>query len=261
MTAATPGRDRSDAALNELWERRIANDSSARDALIVHYAPLVKFVAGRIGAGLPAAVESQDLVSYGTFGLIDAIDKFDLAVGVRFETYAAQRIRGAILDELRSLDWVPRAVRARARLVKEGLAELEHRLQRSATEAELAIHLDMDVAQLRRALGEVAAGGLVALDELGTEGDGLSVRNLLGNASPEEPGGALERAELRNALLAAVRGLGERERTVVSLYYFEAMTLAQIGEVLGVTESRVSQIHAKAVLSLRNRLTRSTRLS
>lgn len=256
MTAATPGRERSDAAINDLWERRTTGDASARDALIIHYAPLVKFVAGRIGAGLPSVVESQDLVSYGMFGLIGAVDRFDPRIGASFEGYAVQRIRGAILDGLRGLDWVPRTVRSRARRIQDGLAELEHRLQRTPTEHELAAHLEMEVGRLRHALGEVAAGGLIALDDLSID-RGPTLREVLVDPDAEVPGGALEAAELRAALLTAIRGLPERERFVVTLYYFEAMTLAQIGDVLGVTESRVSQIHAKAVLSLRNRLTRA----
>jgi len=261
MTAATPGRERSDAAIIVLWTQRVSGDATARTALILHYAPLVKFVAGRIGAGLPAVVETQDLVSYGTLGLIDAIDRFDPGHGVRFETYAAPRIRGAIIDELRNLDWVPRRVRARMRLIQEGLAELEHRLQRTPDEAELAAYLDMDVGQLHRALGDVATGGVLALDELGGAVGALSLGDVLADPQAEEPGRRLEAAELRHTLVTAINALPDREREVVSLYYFEAMTLGQIGEVLGVTESRVSQIHAKAVLSLRNRLTRVTHVA
>ncbi len=253
MTEATPGRERSDAGIVELWRRFAGGDGGARHGLIVHYAPLVKFVAGRIGAGLPKTVEPQDLVSYGTIGLIDAVDKFDPQRGVRFETYASVRIRGSIVDALRRLDWVPRSVRTRAREIQRGLADLEHRLQRSPTESELADHLGMDVAKLRSALGDVAAGGVIGLDELGSE-EGPALREVLADPAAADPAGVVDRKELRRILIEAIRGLPDRERDVVAMYYFEAMTLAQIGGILDITESRVSQIHAKAVLSLRNRI-------
>lgn len=252
MTEPTRGRERSDTAIFELWRRFAGGDVGARNGLIVHYAPLVKFVAGRVGAGLPSSVESQDLVSYGTIGLIDAIDKYDIDKGVRFETYAATRIRGSIVDALRRLDWVPRTIRARAREIQRGLAEIEHRLQRSPTEAELADHVGMDVTRLRNTLGEVASGGVIGFDELGA--DGPALREILTDRHSEDPAWAVDRQELRRILIDAVRGLADRERDVVAMYYFEAMTLAEIGRILDLTESRISQIHAKAVMSLRNRL-------
>jgi len=257
MTEPTRGRERSDAAILELWRRFADGDIGPRNSLIVHYAPLVKFVAGRVGAGLPSSVESQDLVSYGTIGLIDAIDKYDVDRGVRFETYAATRIRGAIVDALRRLDWVPRSIRTRAREIQRGLGEIEHRLQRSATEGELATHLGMDVGKLRGTLTEVASGGVIGLDELGAAGPAL--REVLTDQHSEDPAWAVDRDELRRILIDAVRGLADRERSVVGMYYFEAMTLAEIGKILDVTESRISQIHAKAVLSLRSRLAMALR--
>ncbi len=260
MTEATRGREASDRAVGDLWHRFTADgDHSAREGLILHYASLVKFVAGRVGTRLPASVESQDLVSYGTFGLIDAVDRFDPARGFRFETYAVNRIRGAIIDALRGLDWVPRRVRARARDIQTGLAELEHKLHRVPSEEELADHLDMSVAQLRKTLGEVAAGGIIGLEDVGDPEHGVRISDVLADPTAPDPGSALEEGELRRMLLDAVRNLPERERTVVVLYYFEGMTLGHIGRVLDVTESRVSQIHAKTVLSLRNRLALATR--
>jgi RNA polymerase sigma factor for flagellar operon FliA len=251
------GGDRAtaDQAIADLWRRfRQDADVDARNGLILHYASLVKFVAGRIGTRLPASVESQDLVSYGTFGLIDAIDKFDAARGFQFDTYAVNRIRGAILDALRKLDWVPRRVRAAANEIQRGLAELEHRLQRSPSDEELAAHLDMTTAELRSALDDVVGGGIVALDDVADPGRGPRLADLLADPTATDPGDAAEDAELRRIVLDAVKALPERERTVVALYYFESMTLGEIGGVLGVTESRVSQIHAKTVLGLRNRL-------
>lgn len=260
MTEATRGRDRSGRAVTELWARFTeGRDPAAREGLILQYASLVKFVAGRVGTALPASVEGQDLISYGTFGLIDAIDKFEPERGFRFETYAVNRIRGAIVDELRTLDWVPRSVRARARAIQDALVELEHGLQRSPTEDELAEHLDMTVPRLRSALGDVAAGGVLALDEIGGPGSGPSLGDLLADPRAADPEGSVEEAELRRILIDSVKGLPERERQVVVLYYFEGMTLAQIGDVLDLTESRISQVHAKAVLSLRNRVALATR--
>lgn len=258
MTAVTPEREPSDHAVNQLWRRYATDgDRAARDGLILQYASLVKFVAGRVGTRLPANVESQDLVSYGTIGLIDAIDKFEPDRGLRFETYAVQRIRGAMLDELRRLDWVPRRVRSRATEIQNALAELEHRLQRSASEAELAAHMEVDVASIRNALSDVAAGGILAFDDVA--GGDRGVEEILADQAADDPDAAVEAADMRRILVESVRGLGERERTIVVLYYFESMTLAQIGKVLDLTESRISQIHTKAVLSLRNRMTLATR--
>ncbi len=261
MTAATPGREPSARAavpgVDDLW-RRLKRDGNpeARDGLILHYAPVVKFVAGRLRGGLPATVESQDLMSYGTIGLIDAIDKFDPERGLRFEAYAVTRIRGAIIDELRRLDWVPRSVRARAREIQEALATAEHRLGRSVSEAELASELGVDTAALQRSLDDVAAGGVLALDDSGD--DGPRLHEVLVDPGAD-PAGHVERGETRRILVEAVKALPERERHVVALYYFESLTLARIADILQVTESRVSQIHTKAVLSLRNRLTLATR--
>jgi len=259
MTEATQGRETgSSHAIDQLWRRfRSGGDQVTRHGLILHYAPLVKYVAGRFGAGLRRAVDTEDLISFGTFGLIEAVDRFEPERGLRFETYAANRIRGAILDELRRLDWVPRRVRARCRQVQEGMAELEHRLQRTCTEEELADHLELDIETLRDTLAEMASGGMVAIEEL-TPG-GVPFAELLADPDAVDPGAAAESSELRRLLLDTVAGLPDRDRSVVVLYYFESMTLQQIAGILGVTESRVSQIHAKAVLSLRNRLMTATR--
>ncbi len=241
-------------SIDELWELRRRRDSSARERLILYYAPLVKHVAGRVGSRLPPSVDPQDLVSYGMFGLIDAIDRFDETRGVRFEGYAVPRVRGAIIDELRRVDWVPRSVRAVARRIAEGLGRLEHELQRTPSDEELAAHLEMTTGELHRALDAVTAGGVVGLDEMGATEDHVSVTALLVDPSAADPGSAVVENALRDVLIDAVRRLPERERTVVALYYFEGMTFGEIGAALDVTESRVSQIHAKTVLSLRNRL-------
>jgi RNA polymerase sigma factor for flagellar operon FliA len=247
----------SDSDLEEFWERfKKDSDQQAREGLILHYSPLVKFVAGRLGVGLPRSVEQSDLISYGMFGLIDAIDKFDLEREIKFETYAVNRIRGAILDELRALDWVPRSVRARAREIQRSLDELEHRLKRSATEEELAEHMGLAVPTLQTQLGEIAGLGFVALDELLDPGERSSatIGDLLSDARMGAPGESFEKQETRYFLSDAINRLPERERLVITLYYYEGLTLAEIGGVLGVTESRICQIHTKSVMSLRNRM-------
>ena len=244
----------------ELWEayHRVPGRPT-RDPLIVHYSPLVKYVAGRVAVGLPGNVEQADLVSYGIFGLIDAIEKFDPSRGFKFETYAISRIKGAILDELRSIDWVPRSVRAKGRAVERAFSKLEAELKRSPTEAELAEELEMSEAQLQQVLGQLSLTGVAALDEmLGDRGDATTLGDTIPDAD-DGPGQLLERSELRSQLAEAIERMPEREKVVLTLYYFENLTLAQIGEVLGVTESRVSQIHTKSVLQLRSRLQASQR--
>ncbi|HVL79966.1 MAG TPA: RNA polymerase sigma factor WhiG [Actinomycetota bacterium] len=247
------------AYLQEVW-RSYKEDGSldARDRLILHYSPLVKFVAGRVGAGLPSTVETADLVSYGILGLIDALAKFEVDRGIKFETYAIPRIRGAILDELRALDWVPRSVRSKARELQRAMGKLEAELRRTPEDEELARELGIGVDELHDRLDEVATVSVVALEELltvgGERGERVSLLDTLPDLRTESPGERMEADEAREALLEAIQGLRERERWVIALYYFEGMTLAQIGQTLGVTESRVSQIHSKAVLSLRNRL-------
>ena len=258
MSEAIREPDRaSDDYVTELWHRfKATADPEAREALILNYSPLVKFVAGRVGVGLPRNVEQSDLTSYGIFGLIDAIDKFDLERGFKFETYAISRVRGAILDELRALDWVPRSVRARAREIERSLAELEHREKRSISEEELAAHIGIETDDLLGHLAEISKLGLVALDELLSPERGSSaVGDMLPDRRGTNPEAAFQIEEMKRVLADIIGRLPERERLVVTLYYYEGLTLAEIGLVLEVTESRVCQIHTKAVMSLRNRMT------
>ena len=257
MTERIRAPEPADHEIHEHWRRfKESGDERAREGLILHYSPLVKFVAGRVGVGLPRNVEQSDLVSYGMFGLIDAIDKFDLERNIKFETYAVNRIKGAILDELRALDWVPRSVRARAREIQRSLDELEHSLKRSVSEEELAAHMNLPLATLQDQLGEIAALGFVALDELIDAGDRTSATmgDMLADPKSVDPCGSFESQETRYFLTDSINRLPERERLVVTLYYYEGLTLAEIGDVLGVTESRVCQIHTKSVMSLRNRM-------
>ena len=253
-----------DVEIASAWHAyKRAGQRRARDELILHYAPLVHIVAGRLAAGAPAHVDRADLVSYGVFGLIDAIEKFEPERGHRFETYAMARIRGHIVDELRSFDWVPRSVRAKARAIDAAFRSLESDLHRAPTDHELAAALDMSETELQRALCQVALVNLVTFDAtLGAAISGdqsLTVGDVLAADDDEAPGHQVELDELRRSLAAAIDRLSERERDVVALYYHDGLTLAEIGEVLGVTESRACQIHGKAVAQLRRRLTATER--
>lgn len=249
------GRASGDDELMGWWDRWLGHsDQRARERLIVHYSPLVKFVAGRVGAGLPSSVDPGDLVSAGIFGLIDAVERFDSDRGVKFETFAVPRIRGAIFDGLRALDWVPRSVRSRAREVESAFHELEMKLGRSPAEDELSAHLGITGTEFQRWLASIASTTVGPLDRALVAG--AEPRTLRGE-TPDSPSGAYEEVEIRKAVRVEVRKLPEREKLVLSLYYDEGLTLAEIGGVLGVTESRVSQIHTKAVLQLRSRLSAS----
>ncbi len=222
------------------------------------YSPLVKYVAGRMGSGLPAHVEEADLISYGLIGLISAIERFEPAREIKFETYAITRIKGAIIDELRSLDWVPRSVRARAREIERANAKLEHKLQRAPTDEELAGELGITMDELQEALLRISNSTMVALDELwsvsDSSGDQISLRDTLRDPDAPDPAQILDATEVKDRLADSIASLPEREKLVIALYYYENLTLREIGEVLGVTESRVSQLHTKAVLRLKSRL-------
>ncbi len=248
-----------DRQLEELWkEFKAEGDSAVRERLILHYAPLVKYVAGRVGVGLPPNIEQADLVSYGIFGLIDAIEKFDLSRAIKFETYAISRIKGAIIDELRSIDWIPRSIRSKAREVERAYAALEARLHRTPTEPEVAAELGIGLDDLHSIFGQVSFVNVLALDELlnvnGEKGDKVSLVDTLEDTRVEDPVRAFESQETKHLLARAINLLPEREKIVVTLYYYEGLTLAEIGQVLGVTESRICQMHTKAVLQLRAKL-------
>lgn len=225
-----------------------SQEVTAREWLVVHYASLVKFVAGRLAAGLPKTVDTGDLVSAGVFGLMNAIDRFDPSQGNKFETYAVPRIRGAILDGLRALDWVPRSVRSRSRSVQDAIAQLEHELGRTPTDEEIAAELKITTDELEKWLTDIAAGAVGPLDH-------VAMDNTLAESDANlQPGRAMEDGELRDAMRTEISRLPEREQAILILYYEDGLTLSEIGDALGVTESRVSQIHTKAVLQLRSRL-------
>ena len=245
--------------LRDLWRRyKDDGDRGARERLVVAYSPLVKFVAGRLGAGLPSHVDDADLISYGLMGLIGSIERFEPERGIKFETFAMTRIRGAIIDELRSLDWVPRSVRSRAREIEAAQSKLEHELQRAPTEAELAAKVGLTEGELQTSLLEIANSSVYALDELWTisdsSGDSVSLLDTISDPRAEDPQEFLASSEIKDRLTESIASLPEREQLVVALYYYENLTLREIGEVLGVTESRVSQLHTKAVMRLKSSL-------
>jgi RNA polymerase sigma factor FliA len=249
--------------VQEAWaEYKSTGSAKARDSLILNYSPLVKYVAGRVAVGLPANIEQADLISYGIFGLIDAIDKYDQGRNIKFETYAISRIRGAIIDELRAIDWVPRSVRFKAREVEKAYSSLENKLKRPPSDKEIADEMGISVDELNHIYTQLSTVSLVALDELmavdGGQGDKLSLVDTLEDTKTVSPMDAFESVEMKDILTEAVNRLPEREKVVVTLYYYEGLTLAEIGQVLGVTESRICQMHTKAVLALRGKISEAT---
>jgi RNA polymerase sigma factor FliA len=247
------------SSVERLWEEfKLKASAHARERLILHYAPLVKYVAGRVSVGLPPTIEQADLVSYGIFGLIDAIEKYDLERGIKFETHAISRIKGAIIDELRAIDWIPRSVRFKAREVEKAYVALENRLHRSPTDAEVAQQLGITTDELTRSSTRSRSCRW---------SPSTSLVDTLGDKGAENPVAVFESQEMKGILAGAINRLGERGKIVITLYYYyyyydddddddddEGLTLAEIGQVLGVTESRVCQMHTKAVLQLRAKM-------
>lgn len=263
MTFTTSTSPLNDAQIEQLWSSYKHDGTPSarvREQLIVHYTPLVRYVANKVAQTLPANADHADLVSYGTFGLIDAIDKFQPERGFKFETYAISRIKGNILDELRSIDWVPRSVRSTKREIDRTVEQLEADLHRSPTEHEVASAMDVDETVLRNARSRVATSQFGALDRhVGGQGEeGLTLGEMLADHS-DDPSDMLEIGEMCAVLANAMTKPPSREQAVLTLYYFEGLTLAQIGEVIGVTESRVCQIHTRAILQLREHLQNSER--
>jgi len=246
---------------DQLWQSYLASKSPVdRENIILKYAPLVKYVAGRVAIGLPTNVEFDDLVSYGVFGLMDAIEKYDPFRGIKFETYAIARIRGAILDGLRSNDWVPRSVRQKARELERICAELENKLGRSASDREICEAMEVSLSEFYQLLSEVSCTTLSSLDELwminSNDDDSVRVLDLIRNNDSEDPLVHVELEEIKSTLGTAIDCLPERERMVIALYYYEGLTLKEIGQIMEISESRVSQIHTKAIFRLRGRLNR-----
>ncbi len=242
----------------ELWAAFQETESATvRDKLIENYLYLVRYVAGKMAMSVPPSVEIDDLVSAGVVGLMDAVGKYDPGRDTKFETYAVARIRGAIVDDLRSLDWVPRSVRRKARMVEEAYSRLENELGRAADDEEISKKLNMSVGEFKSIVDEIVSAGLLSLDDFVGSQDGERTTRIIDLVCSKEggaPSTSLEIDEMREILAEAIMNLPEKERTVVALYYYEDMTLKEIGRTLGVSESRVSQIHTKAMLRLRGRL-------
>jgi RNA polymerase sigma factor for flagellar operon FliA len=253
------GQKQNEHDVQELWRRyKESGDGRARDELILAYSPLVKYVAGRMGSGLPAHVEESDLISYGLLGLIGALERFDPSRNIRFETYAISRIKGSMIDELRALDWVPRSVRSWARQVERAVTKLENELRRAPTDEEIAGELDVTTGEFQDILTQISTASIIALDEFwtlsGSGGDKVTLMDTLEDTSAPDPSRAFDIQAVKELLADAIKRLPEREKIVIGLYYYEGLTLKEIGEVLGVTESRISQLHTKAILRLKGRI-------
>ncbi|MDR2103792.1 MAG: RNA polymerase sigma factor WhiG [Treponema sp.] len=243
----------------ELWlEYRRHRDPKIRENFIKQYAPLVKYVAGKVAVGMPHNVEFDDLVGFGVFGLLDAIDKFDPEKNVKFKTYAVTRIRGAIIDELRNIDWVPRSVRQKTREVEEAIGTLEAQLGRIATDQEIAGSLGMDEDEYLKTIMKISGTSILSLNDVwfsGDENDKVSIGDSIESPVSLNPDVIVEKDEIRRVIIEAINDLPDKEKKILVLYYYEDLTLKEIGQVLEVTESRVSQLHTKAILRLRSRLT------
>lgn len=243
----------------ELWkEYKQTQDLKLREFFIEKYAPLVKFVAGKVAVGMPSNVEFDDLVGYGVFGLIDAIDKYDPNKKIKFNTYAVTRIRGAILDELRSIDWVPRSVRQKTREIEDTVAELEGRLGRPVTDEEIAAAMGVSLENFHQLLVKVSGTSVISLTDLRfgrDENEESSFGDIIESPASLNPDVIVEREEIKQIIIDSINELPEREQQVLVMYYYEDMTLKEIGKVLHVTESRVSQIHTSANIKLRAKLT------
>jgi len=243
----------------ELWqEYRKTRDPKIREFFIKQYAPLVKYVAGRVAVGMPNNVEFDDLVGFGVFGLIDAIEKYDTEKNVKFKTYAVTRIRGAIFDELRLIDWVPRSVRQKTREVETTISSLEAQLGRTASDQEIASAMGLDESEYMKVIQKISGTSIISLNDLwysGDENDKVSIGDSIESPSSMNPDVMVVNEEIRRVIVDAINELPEKEKKILVLYYYEDLTLKDIGRVLQVTESRVSQLHTKAVLHLRSKLT------
>jgi len=242
----------------ELWDKyKKTGDSLLREKIILKYSSLVKYIAGRIALNMPPHIEFDDLVSYGIFGLIDAIEKFDPDRGIKFKTYAATRIRGAIYDELRVLDWIPRSVRQKAKELEDTYSLIENKLGRSAKDKEVADMMGISLDELNVLIKEVSCTTVISLDDIwhiGDDDDEISISDTVVGTTVSRPETDLEKEEIKKLIIDSIGKLPEREKQIIALYYYEGLTLKEIGKVLSVTESRISQLHTKAILRLKGRL-------
>ena len=243
----------------ELWTLFKENrDPKIRDMFVKQYAPLVKYVAGKVAMGMPHNVEFDDLVGFGVFGLFDAIKKFDPDKHVKFKTYAVTRIRGAIFDELRSIDWVPRSVRQKSREIEDTIHRLESTLGRAASDQELANEMRMTTKEFQKTMMKISGTSILSLNDVwytGDDNDKVSIVDSIESPSSLNPDIIVEKGEIKRVIIQAITELPEKEKKVLVLYYYEDLTLKEIGKILEVTESRISQLHTKAIMRLRSKLT------
>lgn len=244
---------------NELWiEFKKTKSSQLRDKFIRQYMPLVKYVAGKVSVGMPGSVDFDDLVGYGQFGLLDAINKFDPEKNVKFKTYAVTRIRGAIFDELRALDWVPRSVRQKSKEIEDTIVQLESKLGRTVSDSEVANAMGISEDEYHQTILKVSGTSVLSLNDVwyaGDDSENVSIGDCIESPSSLNPDVIVEREEIRRTIIESINELPEKEKMVLVLYYHEDMTFKEIGQVLEVSESRVSQLHTKANLRLRAKLT------
>ncbi len=247
-----------EALLRELKESNSEIPASLKEQIVLEHAPLIRYIVNRIAVRLPSHIDLDDLHNTGVIGLMDAIDKYDPDKNCKFKTYAEFRIKGAILDQLRSLDWVPRSVRQKSRRLERAYGEVEQRLGRSASEEEVADSLGLQLDKFHELMNQVRGISLVNLEELrGNGGDGDragTFADVVEDVHSENPFATLKLSETKNLIGDTIGALPEKERLVVSLYYYEDLNMKEIGQILGITESRVCQIHTKAVLRLRAKL-------
>ncbi len=247
-----------DKSEEALWkEYKKSRDPRIREHFVNQYAPLVKYVAGKIAIGMPQNVDFDDLVGYGVFGLLDAIDKFDPDRHIKFKTYAVTRIRGAVYDELRSIDWVPRSIRQKAKELERVIGKLENKLGRAANDDEIASELGIPLKEFHSLILKLSGSSVLSLSDVwfvGDESDQVSVMETIESPKSLNPDVIVEREEVKNIIVQAINELPDKEKKVLILYYYEDLTLKEIGEVLQVTESRISQLHTKAIMRLRSKL-------
>lgn len=249
-------QDKSEAELWTLFKEN--RDPKIRDMFVRQYAPLVKYVAGKVAMGMPHNVEFDDLVGFGVFGLFDAIKKFDPDKHVKFKTYAVTRIRGAIFDELRSIDWVPRSVRQKTREIEDTIHRLESSLGRAASDHELANEMRMTTKEFQKTMLKISGTSILSLNDVwytGDDNDKVSIVDSIESPSSLNPDIIVEKDEIKRVIIQAITELPEKEKKVLVLYYYEDLTLKEIGKILEVTESRISQLHTKAIMRLRSKLT------
>jgi len=243
--------------MKEVWaEYQTTHDPALKEKLLVEYLPLVRLIASRMKISLPNSVTLDDLIGAGTMGLINSVEHYNPDLGFKFETYAVPRIRGAILDGLRDFDWVPRSIRAKERMLSKAMLTLEAELKRVPTDDELSERLNLSLTEYHKLLDEVSATSLLSFDRPFTtdEGQASNLYDVVENQYNDSPLDIMERKEIKTLMVKLINSLPEQEKLVMALYYYEELTLKEIGQVLDISESRVSQIHTKIIINLKNKI-------